>query len=116
MLATCAGDSRVHLHDLARDEAPARIFSQHFSRVKRLEVGDEAHMLWSAAEDGLILQMDLRKSDPEILVSFTLLLCIETWLSYGFWVRRRRLVHCSLLFFTSFLTQFVLVLSTVKLI
>lgn len=57
LAASGAADSRVQVHDLGRGGESVHVFARHhFGRVKRMDVaGDEAHMLWSAGEDGLIL-------------------------------------------------------------
>lgn len=51
MLASCAGDGEVRLHDVAA--ARAAVFSHHSSRVKKMvtEPGNP-HLLITCSEDG----------------------------------------------------------------
>ncbi|CAG0898801.1 unnamed protein product [Darwinula stevensoni] len=59
-IVTGAGDCRIHVHDLGTQEL-TQSCSCHTARVKRLAVSpDSPYLFWSAAEDGLILQFDLR--------------------------------------------------------
>lgn len=60
-ILSCAADSRIRVHDLIESETIMDC-SCHSARVKRLAVAPkEPFMFWSAAEDGLILQYDLRE-------------------------------------------------------
>uniref|UniRef100_A0A182P8N9 WD and tetratricopeptide repeats protein 1 n=1 Tax=Anopheles epiroticus TaxID=199890 RepID=A0A182P8N9_9DIPT len=63
MLVTGAGDSKTFVFDINRqNDSPIRQCSCHLQRVKRLATSPRnAHMFWSAAEDGLVLQHDLRQ-------------------------------------------------------
>ncbi len=47
----------MQVHDLNKGGESVHLFSgHHFGRVKRLDVAqDEAHLLWSAGEDGLVM-------------------------------------------------------------
>ncbi len=55
LVASGAADSRVELHDLVSGDS-LHVYTSHFSRVKRIEVARDApHLIWSAAEDGLVL-------------------------------------------------------------
>ncbi|CAG2161831.1 unnamed protein product [Oppiella nova] len=56
-----AADCRVKVHDMTGSET-ILVCCCHLGRVKRLAVApDVPHMFWSAAEDGLVLQYDLRE-------------------------------------------------------
>ncbi|CAG5002562.1 unnamed protein product [Parnassius apollo] len=60
-LVTCAADGTVR----ARNVSGSSLFecSCHCGRVKRLaSAPDNPHLLWSAAEDGLVIQHDVRTS------------------------------------------------------
>uniref|UniRef100_A0A182JVP5 WD and tetratricopeptide repeats protein 1 n=1 Tax=Anopheles christyi TaxID=43041 RepID=A0A182JVP5_9DIPT len=63
LLVTGAGDSKTFVFDINRqNDNPIRQCSCHLQRVKRLATSPRnAHMFWSAAEDGLVLQHDLRQ-------------------------------------------------------
>ena len=55
VIASGAADSRVHILDVVSGLVD-RSFTDHYSRVKRLEVCQaDPYLVWSAAEDGLIL-------------------------------------------------------------
>ncbi|XP_054722038.1 WD and tetratricopeptide repeats protein 1-like [Uloborus diversus] len=59
-IITGAADFRIRVHDLASKETTMSC-SCHGGRVKRLAVTPSSPtMLWSAAEDGIIMQYDLR--------------------------------------------------------
>ncbi|XP_047531026.1 WD and tetratricopeptide repeats protein 1 isoform X1 [Vanessa atalanta] len=59
-LATCAADGSVRARSIATGASLLEC-ACHCGRVKRLAVApDKPHMLWSAGEDGLVLQHDLR--------------------------------------------------------
>ncbi|XP_063241067.1 WD and tetratricopeptide repeats protein 1 [Bacillus rossius redtenbacheri] len=60
VLVTGAGDSRIRVHDINLGET-THMCSCHTGRVKRLATAPNVpYMFWSAAEDGLIMQFDLR--------------------------------------------------------
>ncbi|XP_033121287.1 WD and tetratricopeptide repeats protein 1-like [Anneissia japonica] len=60
VLATCAADTKVRIHDVSRGET-TQAFSCHAGRAKRLATAPNLpYMLWSAGEDGTIRQFDLR--------------------------------------------------------
>ncbi|WIA19127.1 hypothetical protein OEZ85_003775 [Tetradesmus obliquus] len=61
LLASCAGDAEVRLHDLA--SGARSVFSHHGSRVKKLvtEPGNP-HLLLSCSEDGTVRQLDVREA------------------------------------------------------
>ena len=64
LAASGAADSRVQVHDLSHGGSSLQIFKHHFGRVKRLEIApDEPNLFWSAAEDGVVMQFDLRCSE-----------------------------------------------------
>jgi len=68
ILASGAGDCQVRVHDADKGET-LHVFTPHCSRVKRLEVAhSEPHLLWSAGEDGLVMQFDLRCSSDHASV------------------------------------------------
>lgn len=61
ILASCAADGKVRVHDLTSSEIILSC-SCHDSRVKRLVTAPGLpSMFWSAGEDGKILQFDLRE-------------------------------------------------------
>ncbi|XP_031846992.1 WD and tetratricopeptide repeats 1 [Nomia melanderi] len=60
ILVSGAGDGEVRVHDLTLSE-PILICNCHINRVKRIATTSTVPFLfWSAAEDGLILQHDIR--------------------------------------------------------
>ncbi|XP_050678635.1 WD and tetratricopeptide repeats protein 1 isoform X3 [Leptidea sinapis] len=60
IIATCAADALVRARNIFGGTSLLEC-SCHSGRVKRLAVApDKPHLLWSAGEDGLILQHDLR--------------------------------------------------------
>ncbi|XP_026318879.1 WD and tetratricopeptide repeats protein 1 [Hyposmocoma kahamanoa] len=60
VIATCAADNTVRARTVYGDAALLEC-ACHCGRVKRLATApDNPHLIWSAAEDGLILQHDLR--------------------------------------------------------
>ncbi|CAB3254277.1 unnamed protein product [Arctia plantaginis] len=62
VIATCAADGTVRVRNV-RGSSPLLECTCHCARVKRLAVApDNPHLIWSAGEDGLILQHDLRTS------------------------------------------------------
>ncbi|XP_059485390.1 WD and tetratricopeptide repeats protein 1 [Neocloeon triangulifer] len=61
-ILTGAADNKVRVHDLTLDE-PRMICSCHGNRVKRVATApDEPNLFWSAAEDGCVMQFDLRQA------------------------------------------------------
>uniref|UniRef100_A0A182SYI2 WD_REPEATS_REGION domain-containing protein n=1 Tax=Anopheles maculatus TaxID=74869 RepID=A0A182SYI2_9DIPT len=62
LLVTGAGDCKTYVFDINRqNDTPIRHCSCHGQRVKRLATSPRnAHMFWSAGEDGLVLQHDIR--------------------------------------------------------
>ncbi|XP_013779235.1 WD and tetratricopeptide repeats protein 1-like isoform X1 [Limulus polyphemus] len=59
-IASGAGDHKIHTYDVNAKET-TMVCSCHSGRVKRLAVAPNVpFMFWSAAEDGLIMQYDLR--------------------------------------------------------
>ena len=64
-----AADRLVMVNDVEKAET-IRVFNSHFGRVKRLEVIEsEPQVVFSAAEDGLVLQTDLRTDKSELLAN-----------------------------------------------
>lgn len=60
VIVTGAADCKIRVHDLNSQET-TQVFSCHAGRVKRLAVAPNVpFMFWSAAEDGTIMQHDLR--------------------------------------------------------
>ncbi|KAJ8373235.1 hypothetical protein AAFF_G00267270 [Aldrovandia affinis] len=73
ILVTGAADTKVHVHDLTAKET-IHMFSEHTNRVKRIAVAPMwPSTFWSAAEDGIIRQYDLRESSKrsEVLINLT---------------------------------------------
>ncbi|XP_061676434.1 WD and tetratricopeptide repeats protein 1 [Syngnathoides biaculeatus] len=73
ILVTGAADTKVHVHDLIAKET-IHMFSDHTNRVKRIATAPMwPNTFWSAAEDGLIRQYDLRESSKhsEVLIDLT---------------------------------------------
>lgn len=63
ILVTGAADCKIRVHDLSVNEN-THVFSCHVGRVKRLAVAPNVpFMFWSAAEDGTIMQFDLRSPE-----------------------------------------------------
>uniref|UniRef100_A0A182NSR3 WD and tetratricopeptide repeats protein 1 n=1 Tax=Anopheles dirus TaxID=7168 RepID=A0A182NSR3_9DIPT len=63
LIVTGAGDCKTFVFDINRqNDQPIRDCSCHAQRVKRLATSPRnVHVYWSAAEDGLVLQHDLRQ-------------------------------------------------------
>ncbi|XP_058051745.1 WD and tetratricopeptide repeats protein 1 isoform X2 [Ahaetulla prasina] len=73
ILITGAADSKVHVHDLTVKET-THMFGDHKNRVKRIATAPMwPNTFWSAAEDGLIRQYDLRENSKhsEVLIDLT---------------------------------------------
>ncbi|XP_041096542.1 WD and tetratricopeptide repeats protein 1 [Polyodon spathula] len=73
ILITGAADSKVHVHDLTVKET-VHMFADHTNRVKRIATAPMwPNTFWSAAEDGIIRQYDLRESSKrsEVLIDLT---------------------------------------------
>uniref|UniRef100_A0A671MWE9 WD and tetratricopeptide repeats protein 1-like n=1 Tax=Sinocyclocheilus anshuiensis TaxID=1608454 RepID=A0A671MWE9_9TELE len=73
ILITGAADTKVHVHDLTAKET-THMFSDHTNRVKRIATAPMwPNTFWSAAEDGIIRQYDLRESSKrsEVLIDLT---------------------------------------------
>lgn len=61
LIATCAGDNSVKLFDISVNEILLDC-NCHANRVKRLATAsDSPSTFWSAAEDGLVIQFDMRQ-------------------------------------------------------
>jgi WD and tetratricopeptide repeat-containing protein 1 len=61
ILVTGAGDFKIRVHDIAISDT-LLVCNCHFGRVKRVAtVPSVPFLFWSAAEDGLIIQHDLRQ-------------------------------------------------------
>lgn len=60
LIVSGAADHRINVHDLNRKET-THVFSYHLGRVKRIATAPNIpYIFWSAAEDGTIMQFDLR--------------------------------------------------------
>ncbi|KAK0140707.1 WD and tetratricopeptide repeats protein 1 [Merluccius polli] len=73
ILVTGAADTKVHVHDITAKET-IHMFSDHTNRVKRIATAPMwPNTFWSAAEDGIIRQYDLRESSKrsEVLIDLT---------------------------------------------
>uniref|UniRef100_A0A8C6VX61 WD and tetratricopeptide repeats 1 n=1 Tax=Nothobranchius furzeri TaxID=105023 RepID=A0A8C6VX61_NOTFU len=73
ILITGAADTKVHVHDLTVKET-IHMFSDHTNRVKRIATAPMwPNTFWSAAEDGIIRQYDLRENSKhsEVLIDLT---------------------------------------------
>ncbi|XP_059909163.1 WD and tetratricopeptide repeats protein 1 [Gadus macrocephalus] len=73
ILVTGAADTKVHVHDISVKET-IHMFSDHTNRVKRIATAPMwPNTFWSAAEDGIIRQYDLRESSKrsEVLIDLT---------------------------------------------
>lgn len=73
VIATAAGDYRVCVQDVETSTTTHNI-TAHMGRVKRLTVAEDSPgLLWSAAEDGTVMQWDVRekcnKGEPNVLVN-----------------------------------------------
>ncbi|XP_041352477.1 WD and tetratricopeptide repeats protein 1-like isoform X2 [Gigantopelta aegis] len=63
VLVTGAADCKIRVHDIAMQET-THVFSCHAGRVKRVATAPNIpFMFWSAAEDGTIMQYDLRSPE-----------------------------------------------------
>lgn len=77
VLVTGAGDCRTFVFDINRgNDFPIRKCTCHGQRVKRLAtVAKHAHLYWSSAEDGKVLQHDMRSphtcraNDANVLIN-----------------------------------------------
>lgn len=77
LIATCAADAGVRVWDT---NAQASIYSKtsHIGRAKRIATAkDSSNVFWSAGEDGLVLQHDLRDPSPNPLHRVVLLSLIS---------------------------------------
>ncbi|XP_060756511.1 WD and tetratricopeptide repeats protein 1 [Neoarius graeffei] len=73
ILVTGAADTKVHVHDVTVKET-IHMFSDHTNRVKRIATAPMwPNTFWSAAEDGVIRQYDLRESSKhsDVLIDLT---------------------------------------------
>ncbi|XP_018100480.1 WD and tetratricopeptide repeats 1 L homeolog isoform X2 [Xenopus laevis] len=73
ILITGAADAKIHVHDITSRET-LHVFSEHTNRVKRIATAPLwPNTFWSAGEDGLIRQYDLRESGThsEVLIDLT---------------------------------------------
>uniref|UniRef100_A0A3B3HC58 WD and tetratricopeptide repeats 1 n=1 Tax=Oryzias latipes TaxID=8090 RepID=A0A3B3HC58_ORYLA len=73
ILITGAADTKVHVHDVTVKET-IHMFSDHTNRVKRIATAPMwPNTFWSAAEDGIIRQYDLRENSKhsEVLIDLT---------------------------------------------
>ncbi|XP_078538739.1 WD and tetratricopeptide repeats protein 1 isoform X1 [Lissotriton helveticus] len=73
ILITGAADCKVHVHDLTAKET-IHMFGDHTNRVKRIVTAPMwPNTFWSAAEDGVVRQYDLRESSKrsEVLIDLT---------------------------------------------
>lgn len=62
IIVSGAADCRICVHDLSSQET-THVYSCHTGRVKRLAtIPNLPFMFWSAAEDGTVMQFDLRES------------------------------------------------------
>ncbi|GFR72219.1 WD and tetratricopeptide repeats protein 1 [Elysia marginata] len=60
LLVTGAADHRISVHDVNQAET-THVFNYHLGRVKRIATAPNVpYLFWSAAEDGTIMQFDLR--------------------------------------------------------
>ncbi|OQV21610.1 WD and tetratricopeptide repeats protein 1 [Hypsibius exemplaris] len=61
LIISCSADGTVRLHDLNFSET-TYIFTCHVNRAKRVVTApDSPFLFWSAGEDGLVIQYDLRE-------------------------------------------------------
>lgn len=60
-IATCAADCKVRVHDVPSEQLTLACHC-HKGRVKRLAITESVpSTFWSCAEDGLVLQYDMRE-------------------------------------------------------
>lgn len=63
LLVSGAADCKIRVHEL-RSQETTHVFSCHAGRVKRIATAANVpFMFWSAAEDGTVMQFDLRDPD-----------------------------------------------------
>ena len=60
LVASGAADKKVQLHDVSQKKTITS-FSNHLNRVKRLDVAQDCpNLIWSASEDGTVMETDIR--------------------------------------------------------
>jgi len=65
LVASGAADKKVQLHDVSQKKTITS-FSNHLNRVKRLDVAQDCpNLIWSASEDGTVMETDIRAPPQE---------------------------------------------------
>ena len=60
LVASGAADKKVQIHDISQKKTITS-FANHLNRVKRLDVAQDCpNLIWSASEDGTVMQTDIR--------------------------------------------------------
>ena len=60
LVASGAADKKVQLHDVSQKKTVTS-FANHLNRVKRLDVAQDCpNLIWSASEDGTVMETDIR--------------------------------------------------------
>ena len=74
LIASGAADKKIKIHDVSQGKTVST-FASHLNRVKRLDVAEDCpNLIWSASEDGTIMETDIRASpaDTNVLVNLNL--------------------------------------------
>lgn len=73
ILASGAADNLIMVHDIETIKT-IQTFANHMGRVKRLEVAQDCpNLLWSAAEDGTVMETDIREPPTETSILVNLM-------------------------------------------
>jgi len=72
-LVSGAADYQVQVHDVTQQKT-VTTFSNHMKRVKRLDVAQDCpNLVWSASEDGTVMETDIRAKPSEVSVLVNLM-------------------------------------------
>ena len=64
-LVSGAADKKIKLHDISQSKT-VTTFANHLNRVKRLDVAQDCpSLIWSASEDGTVMETDIRAPPTE---------------------------------------------------
>ena len=65
LVASGAADKKIQVHDISQQKTITS-FSNHLNRVKRLDVAQDCpNLIWSASEDGTVMETDIRTPPTE---------------------------------------------------
>lgn len=71
LIASGAADNHIQLHDVTSG-VTTQTYANHLGRVKRMDVTQDCpHLLWSASEDGTVMETDIRlpPTDTSVLIN-----------------------------------------------